>query len=262
MRGQGMARVIRSLVAAILLMGLACAGPGERCGQGSGKPAKRTIKVAVVTGGHAFEEQAFLSLFDGYPDIECVHKPQLDNSEIFEDISEWPYDVILLYHLTQKISPKRQANFVELLNRGVGVVALHHCICAFQDWPEYRKIIGGKFYVQDTTEKGLAHRQSQYEHNVNFVIQVQNPGHPITQGLSDFAVTDETYRACDFEPDNQVLLTTSEPSSDRPVCWVRSFRRARICYIQPGHGPEIYTNPNYRMLLARAIRWAAGPPPP
>jgi len=93
----------------------------------------RMIKVAVVTGGHDFEEEEFLSLFAGHKDIEYVHVPQSDHSEIFEDISQWPYDVIVLYNMTQQISPRRRANFVKLLEDGVGLVVLHHAILAFQE---------------------------------------------------------------------------------------------------------------------------------
>ena len=32
-----------------------------------------------------------------------------------------------------------------------------------------------------------------------------------------------------------------------------------VAYLQPGHGPTAYANPNFRRLLANAIRWAASP---
>ena len=222
------------------------------------KEKQQTIKVAVITGGHDFEQEEFLELFAGYEDIEYTHLPQRHHSEIFEDISEWPYDVMVLYNMTQEISPKRQANFVKLLEAGVGVVALHHSIGAFQSWSEFRKIIGAMFYLQDTVAKGVIHKASGYKHDVNFTIAVKDKNHPITRLLNDFAVKDETYKNCAFQPDNHILLTTDESSSDEPICWVRNYAKAKVCYIQPGHGVSIYSNNNYRRLVARAIRWSAG----
>jgi len=244
--------------AIVLLMGSCCmnievaqtqTGPSER---------DKTIKVAVITGGHGFEQESFLKLFIGYKDIEYVHIPQLDHREIFEEISEWPYDVIVLYNMTQKISPKRQVNFVKLLGKGVGVVALHHSLGAFQNWPEFRKIIGGKYYLKDMVENGVTRKKSGYKHDVNFTVRVKDKEHPITRGMSDFAVNDETYKNFVFEPNNYVLLSTDEPSNDERICWVRGYGRAKVCYIQLGHGMSIYTDENYRRLVAQAIRWCAG----
>jgi hypothetical protein len=214
------------------------------------EPAKK-IKAVVVTGGHDFEEKPFLSLFEGYDDIEYVRADQKDHSEIFEDISAWDYDVIVLFNMTQNISPKRQENFVKLLNRGVGVLALHHSMGSFQQWDEYRKIIGTKYYLQQTSQNPA----STYKHDVDLTVHIQDTKHPITRGLNDFAAHDETYKSCGFQNDNHVLLTTDDPTSDKTVGWVRNYGKAKVCCIQVGHGPSVYADPNYRQLIARAIRW-------
>jgi len=217
------------------------------------EPAKK-IKAVVVTGGHDFEEKPFLSLFEGYDDIEYVRAEQKDHSEIFEDISAWDYDVIVLFNMTQNISPKRQENFTKLLNRGVGVLALHHSMGSFQQWDEYRKIIGTKYYLQPTSQNPA----STYKHDVDFTMHIQDTKHPITGGLRDFAVHDETYKGCGFEKDNRVVLTTDDPTSDKTVGWVRQYGKANVCCIQVGHGPSVCADPSYRQLMARAIRWCAG----
>jgi len=216
------------------------------------------IKVVVVTGGHGFKEEPFLALFQGCADIEYVEARQQDHSEIFEDISDWDYDVIVLYNMTQQISPKRRQNFVRLLQRGVGVVALHHSIAAYQQWSEYRKIIGGKYYLKTAEENGLVHEASTYKHDLDFMVHIEDASHPITRDMSDFTIHDETYRKCVFEKDNLVLASTDHPTSDGPLCWVRQYGKAKVCYIEMGHGPSAYANASYRRLVAQAIRWCAG----
>ena len=221
---------------------------------------KRTeeIKVAIVTGGHDFDREPFFELFDSFENIEYVEAVQSDQSELFEDISGWDYDVILLYNMTQEISPRRQENFVKLLEDGVGVVAIHHSIGAFQGWSEYKRIIGSKFYLEETQEGGVVHKAGGYKHDVDFTLYVKDSQHPVTRDLRDFLIHDETYKGCVFEPDNRVLLTTNHPTSDEPVCWVRNYKGGRVFYVQVGHGPEVFFDENYRKLICQAIGWCVG----
>jgi len=247
------------MLAAVLLLvaGFLCSCEEfPQSGQDYSKPGEK-IKAVVVTGGHAFEHKPFISLFEGYDDIEYVEVQLKDHSEIFEDISGWDYDVIVFFNMTQKISPKRQENFVKLVKNGTGVVALHHSMGSFQEWPEYIKIIGGRYNLKASEQGGVKREASTYEHDADFTVHIEDTKHPITRGLSDFQVHDETYKKCSFEKDNHLLLTTNHPDSDRELGWVRSYGRGKVCFIMVGHGPSIYAHPTYRQLVARAIRWSA-----
>jgi len=215
---------------------------------------KGPIRVGVVTGGHGFDEAAFFRLFDGLADAEIVHVPLEDESEIFEKKDAFDFDVLLLYNMTQKISDTRRANFLALLDEGLGLVVLHHAIAAFQEWPEFERIIGAKYLLEEEDGHGV----SAYEHDVEFRVQIADPFHPITRDLASFAVHDETYRNCRFAGDNHLLCTTAHGSSDQALVWVRTYRKARVCYIQMGHGPTVFDQAPYRRLVGGAIGWAAG----
>jgi type 1 glutamine amidotransferase len=219
---------------------------------------KEKIKAVVVTGGHGFEHDPFFSLFEGYDDIEYFEALQKDDSEIFEDVSGWDYDIIVLYNMTQNISPQRRENFISLLNSGVGLLAIHHTMGSFQDWPEYKKIMGGKYYLKPTAEGGVKRPGSTYKHDIDISVHIADSSHPITRGMVDFNIHDEAYKSCGHEKDNRVLLTTDHPDSDKTVGWVRQYGKAKVCGIQLGHDNKAYANPNYRRLVARAIRWCAG----
>ena len=108
------------------------------------------IRVLVVTGGHAFEEQQFYGMFDAISDI-TTHEatyPAVAES-LTPDLAD-KFDVVVFYDMwAQGITPQQQKAFTALLERGIGVVALHHTMAAHQNWPEYAKIIGGKFHLQD-----------------------------------------------------------------------------------------------------------------
>lgn len=216
------------------------------------------LKVVVVTGGHGFEREPFFKMLDSIEEISYTEAIQKDSSELFEDISGWDYDVIVFYSMTQDISEKRRQNFLKLLDRGVGVVAMHHIMCSFQDWPEFKNIIGTKYYLKDTTEDGVAYKAGSYEHDIDMPISVVDKQHPITEGMSDFVIHDEGYKNCWFDEDNHVLLSADHPASDKTVCWVRNYGKSKVCTIQLGHDSKAYENRNFRLLVNRAILWSAG----
>jgi type 1 glutamine amidotransferase len=242
----------------LFLTALICSCSAFSSHQDSADKQPEKLKVVVVTGGHDFEHEPFFEMFDSFDNVKYVEAEQKDDSEIFEDIAGSDYDVIVLYNMTQKISPKRQANFIKLLNRGVGLVAVHHSIANFQDWPEYRNIIGAKYYLKVTTENGVTYPRGQYKHDVDINVHIKDPEHPVTHGLSAFSINDETYTKYIFDKGSRVLLTTDHPMSNKELCWVRKYANARVCFIQLGHGPHAYANPNYRRLVRQAINFCAG----
>lgn len=242
----------------MLLILLTCSCSTISTPEASFAKHQEKLKIVVVTGGHDFEHEPFFEMFDSFDNIKYVEAEQKDDSEIFEDIAGSDYDVIVLYNMTQKISPKRQANFIKLLNRGVGLVGVHHSIANFQDWPEYRNIIGAKYYLKVTTENGVTYPRGQYKHDVDINVHIKDAKHPVTHGLSDFSINDETYTKYTFDKGSRILLTTDHSMSNKELCWVRNYANARVCFIQLGHGPRAYANPNYRRLVRQAISFCAG----
>lgn len=226
------------------------------CGGGTAFP-EEALRVAVVTGGHGFEEPPFREMFDSFSGLECAFVELKDESELFEDITNWSYQAVVLYNMTQKISQKRRDNMIALLEGGVGFVVLHHAIASFQDWPEYRKIIGAKYWLEKTEENGVTHEKSLWKEGVDMKLRVEDAAHPVMAGINDFIVHDETYKNYDLEPGNHLLLSCDAPTSQKEVAWARTYRNAKICLIQPGHGKDAYANENFRLLLRQAIHWVA-----
>jgi len=175
--------------------------------------------------------------------MKCTEIQLKDHSEIFEDILNWDYEVIVMYNMTQNISQKRQDNFKKLLDRGIGFVCLHHNMGAYQQWPEFKKIAGGKYYLKPTKEGDKERRGSTYKHDIDMEVKIADSSHPITKGLKDFEIHDEGYKYCGFEKDNHVLLTVDHPESDKTVCWTRKYGRARVCGLQLGSPGRSYGPP-------------------
>jgi len=216
------------------------------------------IRVAVISGGHDFEKEEFLTLFRSIAGIQFRLIEQTeDDSAFLENIDGFKYDVIVLYNMGQNISDKRKENFIKLLDKGVGLVVLHHAIADFNEWPEYWNIIGAHYYLKEVKDPGIEHPRSQYQHDVEFRVKIQDKEHPVTKGIEGFDIKDETYKLYDVAPDNHILLTTDTPSSQKEIGWTKTYKNSNVCFIQLGHGADAYFNPSYRRLVSQAIRWAA-----
>jgi len=254
------------LVVLLVVVGLlsSCHGPAQSssCCPMANKPCSATakkIRVIVVTGGHDFDHDPFFAMLRQCPKLEVTEAVQKDHSELFEDISNWNYDVIVLYNMTQNISPKRQDNFVALLkDKGVGLVAMHHAVGAFQEWDDYRVIIGAKYPLKPQEIDGVHFETATYQHDVDLSVKVADPKYPITRGLKDFEIHDEGYKGCWFAKDNHILLMVDHPASDKTVAWTRTFGKARVFSIMLGHDAKAYANPSLGQLLMRGMCWSAG----
>lgn len=220
-------------------------------------PAGRT-RVLVVTGGHDFERGPFLQLFKDNPEIDFTAVEHPKAHALFKAEAAKDYDVVVLYDMWQQIDDTAKADFMQLVASGKGVVALHHCIASYQNWPEYKKIIGGIYYLQPQTVDGTAKPASVYKEDLDLKVKVADPAHPVTAGVAaEFAIHDETYGKFDILPDSHPLLTTDAPTSDKVIGWCRNYGKARVVYLQGGHDHLAYANPDFRKLLANAIRWTA-----
>lgn len=219
--------------------------------------AEGKIRLLVVTGGHDFENEPFFQMFKDNPDVtfRAVEHPKAHALLQAEAAEDW--DVLVLYDMYQPITEGTKADFLARLQQGKGLVVLHHAIANYQQWPEYTKIIGARYYLEKTTVDGVEKARSIYKHDVNFRVKVANADHPVTRGVKDFEIRDETYNLYDVYPDAQPLLMTDEPTSHKVIGWAKAYGPAKIVYLQGGHDHFAYENPNFRQILQQAIRWTA-----
>lgn len=232
----------------LLLVLAADAAPGEE----PFRPAPRradAVRVRLVTGGHT-HDISFYSALDGYEDITAVvdSHPQalagsLDNT-----------DVVVLYDMPVEMTPKQRQGLRAFVEAGGGVVALHHAIAGRTRWRWWwEEVVGGRYLIEPEGDRPA----STYQHDVEMTVEVK-AHHPVTAGVTDFRILDETYRKMWISPHVEVLLTTDHPTSDGPVAWVGPCEDARIVYIQLGHGREAHLHPAFRRLVRNAVFWTAG----
>jgi hypothetical protein len=224
---------------------------------GSPKALSQKIHVLVVTGGHAFEKEPFFKLFQDNPDITYQAVEHPNAHALLKAEASKQYDVIVTYDFGQKISEEAKADFVARLKEGKGLVVLHHSIAAYPAWPEYWNIIGAHYYLAETNVHGVFKPRSGWKEGMHFRIHVPDPSHPVTRGITDFDTHDEAYKWFDVARECHPLLTTDEPESNPVIAWAKTYKGARVVYIQSGHDHFAYENPNYQQILRQAIRWTA-----
>ncbi len=214
--------------------------------------ADTKIKTAVITGKHPFDVPAFHAAFRSMPEIDFYPQHMEDfAADIGERRSE--YDVLLFFNFHQETpgssgSPADEATKVALETLGEseqGIFILHHALLAYPDWPPWARLVG----IQ--APSWSVHM------DIDLKIRIANPQHPITLGLSDWTMLDETYVVAEPDADSEILLFTDDPKSMRSIAWTRRYKKARVFCFQSGHDHHAYENPNFRQVISRGIQWAA-----
>ena len=169
------------------------------------------------------------------------------------------YDLVCDYLTDSRLTDAQRDGLLGFVRDGGGYAGVHCAsdLTSYADadgdlahhddpFPELRELVGGHF---------LGHPEQQ---DVEVTVR---DGHPITDGVPDFTVFDEPYDL-DWDDDVEVLATQDHPSAGEvPVVWVKSYGDGRVYYNSLGHTEDALTNPQFRTLLGRGARWAAGADP-
>jgi len=218
--------------------------------------ASGPIRILVIIGGHGYKTEQFNQMLGSMEPQITYQIAELPGAyEMFKPENRDRYDVLVFYHMWQSITEEQKTLFAGCIMDGKPVVAIHHSICAFDDWPEYWNIIGGKYFHKATTFKGRNFEACSYIHDLHFNVRIADKKHPVTKGLKDFPIFDETYKGYYVADDVTSLLTTDESSSTPTIGWAKEYGKSRIVVLQSGHDVPTFENPDFRKLLKQAVEW-------
>jgi type 1 glutamine amidotransferase len=193
-------------------------------------------------------------LFRALPGVDAYIQSLDDFVVDAGDARDW-YDVVLFYNFHQETpgaaedDPWWRKGAREALERlgetDQGIVVLHHALLAFRAWPFWSNLVG------------IEQRGRGFHPNQRLKVHIADPDHPITQGMEDWEIVDETYTVDEPGPDNHVILTTDHDKSMNALAWTRRFGEARVFCYASGHDARAFENPNFQTVLARGIAWTA-----
>ena len=222
---------------------------------GNLQAADKKVKALVVTGfdvgSHKWQESTKLIeqvlTKTGRFDV-TVSK----DKEVFGSDSLSGYQVVVLsYGFWKEADPsdKAKAGLLNYAKAGGNVVALHFACSSFQDWKEYRNLLG-RVWVKGTGGHGPYGE---------FTVNIKDKVHPITKGITDFKTEDELYAKLTGDAKIEVLATAYSKWSSKvePIVYVKSYGKGRVVHNVLGHGLDSKQNASYQKLLCRGVEWAA-----
>ena len=124
---------------------------------------------------------------------------------------------------------------------------MHHALLAWEDWDYWNQLIG------------FDNRNFRYKEGLQLKLTATDEKHPIIEGVDTIEITDEGYVLHgEHDGEGQVLLTTEHEDAMKQVAWTRQQGDCRIFCLTLGHDNEAWTNPGFRKILARGLKWSAG----
>ena len=214
-----------------------------------------SIKVAVVTGGHRFDVPNFHGLFRKMEGVDAYIQSLEDFASPRAEERDF-YDVVVFYNMhkegpTDENRPgwmgRPLSALASWLATGKGIVLLHHAILAFPNWDPWVQMAG---VVAGSFES--------FSHDEVMRIAVADGDHPITRGISDWEMVDETYLMGEPDADSYMLLTTDHPACMKSIGWTRQYNDTRVFCLQSGHDNQTWKDENFQTVLVRGIQWVSG----
>jgi hypothetical protein len=171
-----------------------------------------------------------------------------EDYSVLESASVSAYDAIVLYLNTgeERWPQSREAALLSAVADGRGLFVLHAGVLSFRGWQDYVNLIGGG-PTPDFFHPPYG----------PFSVHIDDPTHPITAHMVDFAVRDELYANLQLAPHAHVLAHAELDDKPQPILWVVEHSRSRVCTLLLGHDRAALQYPGASALLQRGVAWVA-----
>src|SRR6478735_2709847 len=137
---------------------------------------------------------------------------------------------------------------------GKGLVAAHTGLTAFESWPEFGELLGGRYDGHPWHQQGTV---------IN-----EGADFPATRHFPPtFTINDEFYQAKNFSPNARVLLrldvSRMPPHAELrnqgfPLAWAKTYGKGRVFYGSFAHDTASWDNRDMAQMYFEAIKWALG----
>jgi len=139
-------------------------------------------------------------------------------------------------------------------DEGKGFVAAHTALTAFDNWPEFGELLGGRYDGHPWHAPGT----------------VINDGadFPVTRHFPPtFTISDEFYQARAVSPNARVLLRLDVAkmpphnelrNKDFPLAWAKTYGKGRVFYSSFAHDAATWDNRDIALMYLEAIKWVLG----
>lgn len=206
-------------------------------------------KIAVLlVGGRGHDWRGFhdtiAPVLEKTGDFEVTLTEKLDDLTV-DNLAK--YDVVLFYGSGGNFTDEAQEKALDAFVRGGGGLAGVHATDAFKKSDVYWRLLGGRF-----TGHGGG----------KFPVRIEDKNHPITAGMDDFEIQDETYRN-NYHPEFELksLVRIDRGQEQQSMGWQQVIGKGRVFNTTLGHGRAAFENPQFQRFVVRGLYWAAGREP-
>jgi type 1 glutamine amidotransferase len=205
--------------------------------------ANKEIKVMFLRGGEVHDWKnctpILKSVLDRTSDFEVTFTENLD--DLKERIKQ--FDIIIQYTTGMELTKEQENGLCDFIQNGGGYVGIHSASDSFKNSDRYWEMLGGRFAGHGSGK---------------FTVYIYDSDHPITKGMANFEIEDETYSHNYHRNAQMRSLTRMNRDNERQsMSWVSSYGKGRVFYTGNGHGREAWSNPQFQRLVVRAAYWAA-----
>ena len=147
------------------------------------------------------------------------------------------------------LSPEGRENLRRFVHGGGGLFGLHTaCIC-FDDWPEWKAILGGVWSWGHSSHPPLG--------PVSVTPTAEK--HPLTEDLEPFEIIDEVFSDLSISSSVRPLLVarTDGLIESKPVLWIHEYGSGRVVFNALGHNRSSIEHNSHSRIIRDAATWAA-----
>ncbi len=167
--------------------------------------------------------------------------------------------VFFLGHRDVPIDEQQRADLLKFVrDDGKGFVAAHTALTAFEGWPEFGELLGGRYdgHPWNDTTGPVINEGTDFPATKHF---------PKT-----FVFTDEFYQPKAFSRANSRVLLRVDVAKmppnpevhvkdgDLPIVWAKTYGKGRVFYSSLGHDAATWDNRDVGQMYLEAIKWALG----
>ncbi|GAB04202.1 ThuA domain-containing protein [Gordonia amarae] len=146
------------------------------------------------------------------------------------------------------LSANARTGLTDHVRGGGGLLAMHGAAICFDDWPEWRDLLGGRWEWDRSCHPPYG----------PMAVTVRTDTSPVVAGIGDFDIDDEAYGFLDLATDVTGLAFSAHGGAEHPLLWTRRVGRGRVAYDALGHDVASLRLPQHRTIVSRAALWAAG----
>ena len=140
------------------------------------------------------------------------------------------------------MTPEQERAVVEFVEGGGAFLNLHNSMGLYPPDGPYLNLVGGRYIGHGPLER--------------FRVEVVDPDHAVTRGVSDFSVADEQHTPpYDADKVHLLLRNRSDDGKVAAAGWAYEPGKGRLCHLANGHTRESLLHPMYQRLMRNAVNW-------